>query len=207
VNVGIEERALIIRAAAGDRDALEAVLERFGPSVEEKLQVGSRWRRVLEPADVMQVTYLEAFLRIPSFDAERAESFPAWLKRIAENNLRDAIRALESQKHPPEAQRIEAQLGGDSYVGLFDLLSATGGTPSAAARNDEARELLDAALERLPDDYAKAVRLYDLEGRSIGEVATALGRSAGAVHMLRMRALDRLRELLGPVSRILDSEA
>ena len=57
------------------------------------------------------------------------------------------------------------------------------------------------ALGSLPGDYEKVVRMYDLEGRPIGEVAAELGRSEGAVYMLRARAHDRLREQMGPASK------
>lgn len=75
------------RASNGDADALESLLEQHGPEVERKLTIGREWRSVLDPADVMQVTYLEAFLSIAQFDHGRADSFQAWLQRIAENNL------------------------------------------------------------------------------------------------------------------------
>ena len=51
------------------------------------------------------------------------------------------------------------------------------------------------------------IRLYDLEGRPIAEVAAEMGRSSGAVHMLRARAHDRLRELLGPESAFFTNPA
>jgi len=198
-----EDRQSLARAVAGDRDALGALLERYGPAVEQRLRVGPRWQGLIEAGDVMQVTYVEAFLRIASFDVERAEAFPAWLRRIAENNLRDAIRALERPAGEP--QRIRMTAPEESYIGLLDLLTSSQSTPSAMVRDQEACDLLHAALDRLPDDYAQAVRLYDLEGKPIDEVASALGRSAGAVHMLRLRAHDRLRDLLGSASRILDT--
>ena len=50
---------------------------------------------------------------------------------------------------------------------------------------------------------AGAVRYAEL----LADVASALGKSAGAVHMLRARAHDRLREQLGSASGILDTEA
>jgi len=155
----------------------------------------------------MQVTYLEAFLRISSFDPQRAEAFPAWLRRIAEHNLLDAIRELESERNRSAPRRIHAFGTDESYIALLDVLSASGGTPSQSVRRDEAGKMLAAAIERLPADYSTAVRLYDLEGRPIEDVAVAMGRSAGAVHMLRMRAHERLCELLGPASGILESSA
>jgi RNA polymerase sigma-70 factor (ECF subfamily) len=155
----------------------------------------------------MQVTYLEAFTRIRSFDPNRAEAFPSWLRQMAENNLRDAIRALEARKHPSPRNQLEAHATTDSAMALFDTLSSGSGTPSRAARRNEARRLLAEAIRCLPADYARAVQLYDLESRPVEEVAAALGRSVGAVYMLRMRAHDRLRDLLGEASRVLESRA
>ena len=196
---------LVATAVRGDHDALGKLLKQHGPPIEAKLRIGSQWREALESSDVMQVTYLEAFFQIRNFDPVRAALFPAWLRQIAENNLRDAIRGLEAQKSLPPAQRVAAYGDGGSAVGLFEDLTAGCGTPSRAARAGEAREALHAAIARLPADYATAVRLYDLEGKSIDEVATAMARSAGAVHMIRLRAHDRLRALLGSASRVLDS--
>jgi DNA-directed RNA polymerase specialized sigma24 family protein len=39
--------------------------------------------------------------------------------------------------------------------------------------------------------------MFDLEGRPVQQIASALQRSEGAVYMLRARAHDRLREILG----------
>jgi len=193
-------------AVAGDRDALGRLLERYGPAVAANLQIGARWRGSLDAGDVMQVSYIEAFLHISSFDVENAAAFPAWLTRIAKNNLRDGIRALEARGNRAE-QRVEATPSDDSCIGLLDLLVGSVSTPSTSMRNREACEQLHAALDQLPDDYASAVRLFDLEGRPIDEVAAALGRSTGAAYMLRQRAHDRLRTLLGPGSQFMQSRA
>jgi DNA-directed RNA polymerase specialized sigma24 family protein len=49
------------------------------------------------------------------------------------------------------------------------------------------------------------VRRHDLEGCALDELARELGRSLGAVHMLRQRAHDRLRERLGAARNYLTS--
>jgi RNA polymerase sigma-70 factor (subfamily 1) len=189
--------ALVAQAVQGDVDSLSELLSRFGPEVEQALRVGKLWQTFIDAGDVMQVTYLEAFLQIGSFRPEKAASFEAWLRRIAENNLRDAIRGLERQKHPPPRQRLQAGRGADdSAVGLFDQLVAHSSTPSRTMRREEVRHLIQAAVARLPEDYSKVVRMYDLEGQPIEEVAAAMKRSPGAIHMIRARAHDRLGELL-----------
>jgi RNA polymerase sigma-70 factor (ECF subfamily) len=190
-----------IRAAvAGDADALTQLLGEHGPEVERSLSIAREWRSVLEPADVMQVTYLEAFLEIRRFDPDRAQPFRSWLQRIAENNLRDAIRGLQRYKRPQPSNRVEAPAGADSTWELYAHLGVTTTTPSRYATREERLTHLDAALETLPDDYGKVIRLYDLQGLPIGEVAEHMNRSSGAIHMLRARAHDRLRELLGSAS-------
>ncbi|HPF40940.1 MAG TPA: RNA polymerase sigma factor [Phycisphaerae bacterium] len=198
---------LVRQAVAGDADALTALLQAFGPEVERTLQINPVWRSMVEPADVMQVTYLEAFLRIGSFDPDRSESFAGWLRRIAQNNLKDAIRGLERQKQPQPKNRVKPPKFEDSLVGLYEMLEAGISTPSRQVRRKEACQLLESSIRLLPDRYGEVIRRYDLECQSITDVATALGKSAGAVHMLRARAHDRLREQLGSASGFLDTEA
>src|SRR5437867_2981515 len=74
-------------------------------------------------------------------------------------------------------------------------------TPSGLATSRDASSVLEAAIQRLPPDYRIAVQLYDIEGRPIAEVAAAMSRSIGAVHMIRARAHDRLRHELGSASQ------
>lgn len=207
-NQELDITALVSRAVTGDGDSLSALLGHFGPQVERQLQIGRIWQSQIDTGDVMQVTYLEAFMQISTFRPEQAGAFEGWLRRIAENNLRDAIRGMERQKQMPPARRVEfAPNSDDSYVGLYEQIAATTTTASRlATRNDTAR-LLRAAVDRLPPDYATTVRLYDLEGKSISDVATAMGRSAGAIHMIRARAHERLGELLGTASAWFDSRA
>ncbi len=195
-----DTNGLIRQAVAGNEAALSKLLEQHGPEVERTLRIGRGWRSVLEPADVMQVTYLEAFLQISRFDPDRAEPFPAWLTCIAENNLRDAIRGLERQKRPQPSDRVPQSADGDASCELLAILGVATTTPSRYAARDERLDRLNALLDTLPEDYGRVVRLYDLDGIPIGEVAKRMNRSAGAVHMLRARAHERLREVLGAES-------
>lgn len=194
-----DERALLERAAGGDAGALTELLERHGAAVARAIaaDVGPAWRALIDADDVMQVTYIEAFLHASRLTARDGATFAAWLRRMAQNNLRDAIRELDRQKRPSPARRVHA-VGAvaASYVTLIELLGATTATPSRAVAEHEAAECLGRLLERLPPDYATVVRRYDLEERSVADVAAELRRSPGAVYMLRARAHDLLRELL-----------
>ena len=183
------------------------MLRRTGPVARQRIEgkIATIWRSVLDADDIMQVTYMEAFLRISSFQHrpnDPAGSFLAWISHIAENNLRDAIRELERAKRPNPRRRVQSPGTGDeSYVALVELLGATMTTPSLHAQQGEIRSALDCALDRLPPDYAKVVRECDLRGIPAPEVAKAIGKSPGAVYMMIARAHDRLRDILGSESR------
>lgn len=197
--LGQDERNWIRQAVAGDAAAMRSLLERYGPQVwgEIRSRIGRQFQSLIDADDVMQVTYLEAFLQAESITASDPAGFLAWLRRIAENNLRDAIKELERKKRPSPSRRMENADTDESCVALIELLGVDSATPSRVAARGEASGIVQRALDQLPADYASAVRLYDLEGRDIAEVAKEMGRSAGAVHMLRARAHDRLRTLLG----------
>jgi RNA polymerase sigma-70 factor (ECF subfamily) len=190
------------RAIAGDRDALSSLLERAAGPLSSHLRgrIAQQWLTVLDVDDVIQVTFLEAFLRVEQLVATEERAFLAWLTRIADNNLRDAIRGLECEKRPPPGLRIQPTPQ-DSVVSLLDVLGVTSATPSRGAARGEAKELLEEALLRLPPDYATVIRLYDLQRMSAPEIAERLGKSRGNVHMLRSRGLAWLRELLVSDSR------
>jgi len=157
--------------------------------------------------DVIQVTFLEAFLRIGQFRGRSFPAFMAWLTRSAENNLRDAIRELRAVKRPPPTARVSSPAGSDVYSSFLGLLAGTGTTPTGHASRQDVKSAIDDAMADLPDVYARVVRDYDLLGHTIAEVSKTVGKSLAAVHMIRVRAYDRLRELLGDPGRFFSADA
>lgn len=200
---------LVEEAQRGDETSLREIIVHYGYEVRNRIarDISPQWQTVLDADDVMQVTYLEAFLQINQLRTCTPAGLMTWLKQIAQNNLRDAIRALERPKRPHPSQRVHVVADDGSYVEFLEMLGSSTATPSRQAARHEAKSLVDAALDRLPPDYGCAVRLYDLEGRSAVEVATFMGRSVGAVHMLRSRAHERLRVLLGSSSKFFSDPA
>lgn len=201
------EAQLVERAVKGDPEALTELLEREGPIVRQRIdpKIGSVWRAVLDVDDVMQISYMEAFMQVERFRPHGDGAFRAWLTQIAENNLRDAIKSLERAKRPDPRKRVHGPPGQESFVALVEVLGVTHSTPSQKVAAAEFAGVIEEALAQLPPDYARVIRMYDLECRPAAEVAAALGRSAGAIFMLRARAHDRMREVLGSGSRFFSS--
>ncbi len=186
-----------------DRQTLPQLLERHGPVVRQRLatHIPRCWQAVLSVDDVMQQTYTDAFLDIDRFVPQGDGSFAAWLVSLAKCNLVDALRMLEAGKRGQGRRPLEPRAGEDSAAALCELLGSPSATPSRQAARDEANTALDRAVRQLPEAYRRVVQMYDLENRPVEEVARALGRSPGAVYMVRARAHRRLRELMGATSR------
>jgi RNA polymerase sigma factor (sigma-70 family) len=210
VTIEFDERT-VFAAVAGDADALRSLLQACAPRLREHFtgRIGRRYQAALDVDDVLQVTYMEACLQIRRFTPAGDDAFYVWLRQIGENNLRDAIRGLEAAKRPDPGRQVSRASAGDSCTTFLATISGSGTTPTFGARRSEAKEALEAALASLPPDYSKAIRLYDLEGRTIDEAAAAFDppRSRGAVHMLRARAMEALRLLLGNPDHLIPTRA
>jgi RNA polymerase sigma-70 factor (ECF subfamily) len=196
------EEDLLGQAIQGDQEALSTLLKRECPNVRTHIhaRIAAAHRSLFDAEDVMQVTYLEAFLHIRGFVPQGPGSFGAWLRRLAENNLRDAVRELEREKRPSPEKRVAA-VGSNSYVALVERLTSATSTASRALAREETRQALQQVLQRLPPDYADAIRLYELEELSGPEVAERMGKSHGAVRMILARARERLAAMLAADSR------
>lgn len=205
----IADELLLEQAIAGDSDALGELMIRVREGVRAGLGggIGKPWRQIVDEEDVLQVTFLEAFLRINSFQSRGIPAFVSWLQQIARNNLRDAVRGLTRAKRPDPRKQARTPATTDSVIELFDLAGGDSSTPSRAVGRDERKAVLAECFQRLPPNYASVLRLYDLEGKDVEEVARALSRSTGAVFMLRARAIERLRELLPAVSALLSGRS
>lgn len=130
------DNELLDSAKGGDADALQLLLERYDARVRDRLDINPKWRTVIDRDDILQITYLEAFLQIACFKGD-ADVFGCWLDRIARNNLLDAVKELERAKRPQPEDRVRAPRGRDSVIWLYDYVA--GGGYIAVARGRSCR--------------------------------------------------------------------
>jgi RNA polymerase sigma-70 factor (ECF subfamily) len=169
------ETTLVMRAAAGDRQAFDRLAERSRPWL-----YGLCLRLVHNSTvaeDLVQEALVKAFRDLPQLRDPAA--FRPWLSRIAVNMCRMHLRKLLGKP-------TEVHQGTDS---------------EAAAAPDEPPLHLGQALTQLSQRERRLVGLFYVEGLSHAELAEALSLSTSAVksRLHRLRAKLR-RELLNTMS-------
>jgi RNA polymerase sigma-70 factor (ECF subfamily) len=185
------EEALLAALRAGEEWAYRRLLADFGGRL---LAVARRILRNEEEAqDALQEAFLQAFRALPRFEGQARIS--TWLHRIVVNA---ALMRIRSRKARPE-ESIEPLLptfcaDGHSTV---EYRPWEGGADQLLERA-ETRQLVRAAIDRLPDTYRNILLLRDIEELDTGEVAELLGITPNAVKIRLHRARQALRELLDP---------
>jgi RNA polymerase sigma-70 factor (ECF subfamily) len=187
---------LIVLARGGTADALGRLLDRYANylGLLARVQVGRRLQGKVDPADLVQETFLEAHRHFPVFRGQSEPEVAAWLRQIMAGVLSNLLRRyLGTQGRDV---RLERELAGEldrSSQALDGGFADPGPTPSKVAVGRERAVLLADALGRLPGDYREAIILRNLEELPFAEVARRMGRSEDAVQKLWVRALARLR--------------
>lgn len=187
---------LVERAVGGSTDAIEALLRELEPELRSGLTIPARWQRSLDRDDILQVSFLEAFLRLGSLRDRTPGGALAWLRSLVRNNLTDAVRALDRDKRPDPRKRLTHGQEGQSARTLLGMVAGGVETAGSTASIKEQVELLQGAVLQLPASYRLVVQRVDLDECSVAEVAVEMERSTGAVHLLRSRAHARLAELM-----------
>jgi RNA polymerase sigma-70 factor (ECF subfamily) len=153
-------------------------------------------RSKIEPEDILQHVYLEVFRAIGQFSYQGKDSLLRWMFTILDRKLIDEHRALRAERRdvrrevsggPPSANKT-------TYIDLMARVMHPGSSPSQVVHRQEALDVLAASVAELPEHYRDVIRMRFMEGRPVADVAEALGKSIGSVHMICHRALRQLRE-------------
>jgi RNA polymerase sigma-70 factor (ECF subfamily) len=190
---------LLQRTAQGDQAALQQLLVRHQTRLLRLigLRLDRRVAARIDPADVLQEALLEAVRRLPEYLRQRPLPFYPWLRQLALDRLADLHRLhLRSQKRSVGREE-RLVLDEQSALELANRLLARDSSPSARLQRSELRARLEGALARLGEADREILVLRHLEQLSAAEIAAVLGIREGAVYTRHLRALERLRRLLG----------
>lgn len=155
----IEDLDLVERAQAGDREALGELFVRHSTAVRRLLA------SVVGPSadldDLAQDVFVQVHRSLPKFRKE--SRFTTWLHRVTVNTAISHLRKPRGRVVPTEPQAIDRVAGN----GASD--------PHRTHLGREMMRRLYRILDALTPKRRAAYAMFEIEGRSIAEVAEILG--------------------------------
>jgi RNA polymerase sigma-70 factor (ECF subfamily) len=192
---------LLARAQQGDSERLGALLELYRNYLHllARTQIDLHLQGRASPSDVVQQTFLQACAKFAQFRGGSEQELLAWLRRILVNTLaqlveKQVMARKRDVRREVSVERLVQNLE-DSTAAFEAALASPHSSPSAQAERRELAARVADQLARLPEHYREVIVLRNLEGLPFSEVAHRMKRTAGAVRLLWLRALDQLRQM------------
>jgi RNA polymerase sigma-70 factor, ECF subfamily len=192
---------LLAQAGEGEEQAVNELIERHREAL-RRMVAGRMDRRMaarVDASDIVQETLVEAHRRLQEYIADGTMPFHLWLRHIARDRLIDAHRRHRAQRRdvgreqamhaPGTAERSSLDLAAQ----LCDLEL----TPAAQALKKELELRFWAAIDELDEPDREIILMRHQEQLGNSEVAEILGLSQPAAGMRYLRAIRRLRTVLG----------
>lgn len=179
----LRDEEVVGRVLAGETALFEILMRRYN----QRLYRVSRviLRDDSEAEDVMQDAYVRAYEHLNQFAGRAA--FSTWLTRIA---IHEALARKRKRGRMDELDAFPAN--GES----MEIMKSSAPSPEAGTATAEARELLEQAIDSLPEAYRAVVMLREVEEMSVAETAESLGVSDAVVKTRLHRAHAMLRKEL-----------
>lgn len=183
------EEELIKLAQSGDRKALSELVKRYEKTV---YNFAFKICRDKERAEhTMQETFLSMVKSIGQFEGKSKLS--TWLYTVITNHCLMAAR--NGKKHELNSLDDEIDIFEEKNITSWNI------EPEKVVEDNELKEQLDKAINKLPADYRIVFLLRDVEGLSTAETGEIANLSIPAVKSRLHRARIFLREELNKVLR------
>jgi RNA polymerase sigma-70 factor, ECF subfamily len=186
----------------GGENAVVEVFDRYREKLRRMIvfRLDSRLLGKVDSDDILQDVFLESARRIQDYLGHPAVPFFVWLRQITHQTLIDVHRRyLGTQKRNVEHEVVlhrSAYAGGSSLC-LVPQLAGSLTTPSQHAVRQEMTSALRVALDKLGEVDREVLVLRHLEELSNNETAAVLGIEKYAASKRYLRALERLKGVMG----------
>jgi RNA polymerase sigma-70 factor (ECF subfamily) len=187
------DAALMMRVKEGDREAFEALVEKY------KQPVMNLIYRTLgdatEAEDLAQHVFVQVYKSAHRYQV--SAKFSTWIFTIARNLSLNEIR--RRSRHP--ADSLDAPMGEGEEQSHYQHVDSKTFSPTETAMQGELEEKIEAALANLPEKQRTALLLCREEELSYEEMAKVLNCSLSATKSLIHRAREALKQQLKPYLR------
>lgn len=183
----MEEEKLIELAQSGDRKALGELVKLYEQTV---YNFSFKICRNKEKAEnTMQETFLSMVKSLSQFSGQSKLS--TWLYRVVSNHC--LMLARSQNKHEYSSFEDENASIDEKEIADWKV------TPEKVTENNELKNMLDSAIQKLPAEYRVVFLLRDVEGLSTEETAKIAELSVAATKSRLHRARSFLRNELNKV--------
>lgn len=196
---------LLAFARQGNEEAIGRLLDRHREALRRLVQMrlDRKIQRRVDVSDIVQDVLIEANRRLNTYLEDPKMPFHLWLRHMARDRIIDAHRRhrASAKRSVDREQPLAAPAAMDrSTMELAAQLCDPEMTPAAEATMRELARRFEAAIEQLEERDREVVFMRHFEHLSNQEVAQALDLTEPAASMRYLRALRRLRLLLGEPS-------
>ena len=186
------DAALVERAVAGDHKAFELLVIKYQRRIQRL--IGRMVRDVDLVEDIAQETFIRAYRALAQFRGEA--QFYTWLYRIAVNTSKKALMDL---KRNPTVSENFFKSGDDDETSFIENELTSAETPDAVLASKEIAEMVNAAMEALPEELRQAITLREIEGLSYEEISDVMDCPIGTVRSRIFRAREAISEKIKPL--------
>jgi RNA polymerase sigma-70 factor (ECF subfamily) len=192
---------LLQQAAAGDKQAVNALFERYRERlrVMVRLRLNRRLQGRVDPSDVLQEAYLEVCKNLAEYMRDPPLPFYLWLRHITGQKLITAHRHHLGARMRDAGREISLHQGALPQASSESLAAQLLGrftSPSAGVARAELQIRVQEALNSMEPLDREVLALRHFEMLSNAETAQVLGIKKSAASNRYVRALERLREIL-----------
>jgi RNA polymerase sigma-70 factor (ECF subfamily) len=197
--------ALLQSARRGATEPVGQLLELYRNylTVLATTQFDRRLRRRVSPSDIVQEAMLAAHRDFEQFNGDCGRQFLAWLRQILINCLHRSIEThLKTKMRDVRCEISIESLSvalDRSTADLAGMLADPAPSPGAPLRAQERAVAVANQLAHLRPRYREVIIMRNLQGLSFDEIAARVDRNPGAVRMLWLRAMDKLKQIAQPI--------
>jgi RNA polymerase sigma factor (sigma-70 family) len=182
----LDDAVIVRRILAGEKELFEILLRRYNQMLYRVIR--SYLKDDDEVKDAMQNAYLKAYDKL--FQFRGTSSFSTWLIRVGIN---EALLRLKDQK---KARTIYLDTHLQPTTAIITEIPDNQMNAEKAIVNQEARQLLEQAIDNLPEKYRVIYILKEVEGLESPQIEESLGLTESNVKVRLHRAKKLLKESL-----------
>lgn len=187
VRVARSDQQLVELVLAGDGSAFEQIFDRHKRMV--AVVAGRYFRSPEQIEEIIQISFVKAFMELAKFRGVHDLSLASWLARITANASFDVLR---NNRRRPE------DLCCDLTEGEAETLVEFAAGDVRAAENELLdRDLAEKLLARVGEEDRALLQMLYAEEMSVAEIAEVTGWSQSKVKIKAWRARNAMRRVLG----------